>query len=98
MSIRRTHTDNPQHPAAIVGFAIFLIGFGAAPLALTALAFGSGTAALVAAIVAVIGMAIGIGIVSAMTRRLQHSRAATGCDVERGAALPGGLPPPGRLA
>ena len=51
MSIRRTHTDNPQHPAAIVGFAIFLIGFGAAPLALTALAFGSGTAALVAAIV-----------------------------------------------
>ncbi|OBC07899.1 hypothetical protein A5788_15145 [Gordonia sp. 852002-50816_SCH5313054-c] len=73
MSIRRTHTDNPQHPAAIVGFAIFLIGFGAAPLALTALAFGSGTAALVAAIVAVIGMAIGIGIVSAMTRRLQHS-------------------------
>ncbi|MFF0709586.1 hypothetical protein [Gordonia sputi] len=73
MSIRRTHTDNPQHPAAIVGFAIFLNGFGAAPLALTALAFGHGTAALVAAIVAVIGMAIGIGIVSVMTQRLHHS-------------------------
>ena len=61
MSIQRTHTDNPQHPAAIAGFAIFLVGFGAAPLALTA------------AIVAVIAMSVGIGIVSVMTRRLNHS-------------------------
>lgn len=73
MSIQRTHTDNPQHPGAIVGFAIFLVGFGAAPLALTALAFGNGAAALVAAIVAVIAMSVGIGIVSVMTRRLNHS-------------------------
>ncbi|GAB06613.1 hypothetical protein GII30_13730 [Gordonia amarae] len=69
ITARDNHT---VQPLAALGAFIAMIGFFAAPFAVTALAFGESTSALIAAAIAVVGLVTGGALITKTTRALHH--------------------------
>lgn len=69
ITARENHT---VQPLAALGAFIAMIGFFAAPFAVTALAFGESAPAWIAAAIAVAGLVVGGALITRTTRALHH--------------------------
>ncbi|MBD0022942.1 hypothetical protein GII33_12905 [Gordonia pseudamarae] len=67
-----TRENHTVQPLAALGAFIAMIGFSAAPFAVTALAFGEPATAWIAAAIAVAGLLVGGVLITRTTRAVHH--------------------------